>query len=300
MKKEFADAILKEGLSDPNLIFMTGDLGYNAFEELVKQLTNRFINAGVAEQSMVSIAAGIAKSGFQPWVYSIAPFLVLKTVEQIRNDVCHMKLPVKLVGNGGGYGYGIMGSTHHLLEDLAILSALPEIELYIPAFSEDVATIVKKMHASKKPGYLRLGLGKPSPVKLSAYSPFRRIVPGKKVTIVTVGPLVHQALEALQSVKQTDRVDLWNITRLPFTIPEGFFESVKKTKSLLIYEEHTRRSGVGEKVLAELARSSISVRVVRHFSAEGYPSKLYGDQNYHLKEHQLDAQNITRHLSDLL
>ena len=84
----------------------------------------RFINAGVAEQNMVSVAAGLAKAGLRPWVYSIAPFLYARAFEQIRNDVCLHGMPVILVGNGGGYGYGVMGSTHHAIEDYGVLLSL--------------------------------------------------------------------------------------------------------------------------------------------------------------------------------
>ena len=85
---------------------------------------SRFINAGVSEQNMVSVAAGLARSGLRPWTYSIAPFLYARPFEQIRNDVCFHHLPVILVGNGGGYGYGVMGSSHHALEDYGCLLTL--------------------------------------------------------------------------------------------------------------------------------------------------------------------------------
>src|SRR5438105_2346440 len=101
MKNEFCKTLEKIGKKDKKVLFLTGDLGYNAFENIAKIYKDRFINAGVAEQNMVSVAAGLAKMGFKPWVYSIATFLTLKTFEQVRNDVCLLNLPVKLVGNGG-------------------------------------------------------------------------------------------------------------------------------------------------------------------------------------------------------
>src|ERR1700760_2340360 len=92
------------------LVFLTGDLGFMALEPLRDVLGPRFINAGVAEQNMVSVAAGMARAGAKPWVYSIAPFCYARPFEQIRNDVCFNALGVRLVGNGGGYGYGAMGA----------------------------------------------------------------------------------------------------------------------------------------------------------------------------------------------
>src|SRR6516225_772469 len=109
----------------PEMVFLTGDLGFMALEPLRDSLGNRFINCGVAEQNMVTVAAGLAKAGFDVWVYSIAPFCYARAFEQIRNDVCLHGLPVRLLGNGGGYGYGVMGPTHHALEDYGVMLTLP-------------------------------------------------------------------------------------------------------------------------------------------------------------------------------
>ena len=114
----------------------------------------RFINAGVAEQNMVSVAAGLARTGLRPWVYSIAPFVYARPFEQIRNDVCLHGLPVVLVGNGGGYGYGVMGATHHALEDYGALLCLPGLRAYVPAFDSDVEAMVPKLFAAAHPGLL--------------------------------------------------------------------------------------------------------------------------------------------------
>src|SRR5262245_50207953 len=111
MRNEIGKTMIKLANSHP-IIFLTGDLGFMALEPLQEALGERFINAGVAEQNMVSVASGLALSGWQAWVYSIAPFCYARPFEQIRNDACLNQLPVKLIGNGGGYGYGVMGGTH--------------------------------------------------------------------------------------------------------------------------------------------------------------------------------------------
>ena len=113
--------------ADPAFVFLTGDLGFQALEPLRAAMGARFINAGVAEQNMVSVAAGLARAGLEPWVYSIASFLYARPFEQIRNDICLHDLPVRLVGNGGGYAYGVMGATHHALEDYGVLLGLPHV-----------------------------------------------------------------------------------------------------------------------------------------------------------------------------
>src|SRR5258707_9123512 len=125
MRKEFSSWIENFGRNESRFIFLTGDLAFAALENVQAALEERFVNMGVCEQNMVSVAAGLAHQRLIPLCYSIAPFAVFRPYEQIRLDVALHRMPVKIVGNGGGYGYGIMGATHHALEDLAVLSCLP-------------------------------------------------------------------------------------------------------------------------------------------------------------------------------
>ncbi len=218
MKQYFIQALMEKALDDKKLYFLTGDLGFNVFEGCKKRLGNRFINAGVAEQNMVSVASGMAYAGLKPWVYSIAPFLILKATEQIRNDLCHTQSNVKLVGNGGGYGYGILGPSHHMLEDLAILSSMENIKMYIPTFNEDLSPIVNKMYIQTGPAYLRLGLVRTSDIKPSKYQPVRHILKGNAVSIFVLGPLLHNVLQAIKVSKKNGNADVWAVSELPFEV----------------------------------------------------------------------------------
>lgn len=294
MKAEFAKAVEKIAKRNKKTIFLTGDLGFNALEGVRESIGKRFINAGVAEQNMIDVAAGMAYTGLEPWVYSIAPFLVLKTIEQIRNDICQKNLPVRLVGAGGGYAYGILGSTHHLLEDIAILSSLPNIKLFIPAYSTDVEPIVKKMNLYKGPSYIRVAL---SPIKSDSYAPFRHVMKGGKVTVIVLGPLLANALEAIEKIGR--KIDVWVVTEIPFDAPEDFYKSILKTKKLMILEEHVLSGGLGQIIMADLGKKAIRTKICHIFS-KGYPSKLYGSQQYHLKDNGLDAYGIAGSLNKLL
>src|SRR5262252_2617087 len=126
MRQAFCRTLL-EFAARPDFVFLTGDLGFMALEPLQDAMGPRFINVGIAEQNMVGVGAGLARRGMRPWLYSIAPFLYARAFEQIRNDICLHDLPVVLVGNGGGYGYGVMGCTHHALEDYGVLLTLPKL-----------------------------------------------------------------------------------------------------------------------------------------------------------------------------
>src|SRR4051794_36036877 len=184
MRNAFCQSLV-EAASRPEFVFLTGDLGFKALEPLRDVMGSRFINAGVAEQNMVSVAAGLARAGLSPWVYSIAPFLYARPFEQIRNDVCMHHLPVRLVGNGGGYGYGVMGSTHHALEDYGILLTLPAMRAFTPTFDCDLLPILQRMQSAEHPSYLRLGLWElPAGAAPPPYAPWRRLARGRGPLIV--------------------------------------------------------------------------------------------------------------------
>lgn len=300
MKIEFIKELEKIALKDKKIFFLTGDLGFNAFESIRDHLGERFINAGIAEQNMISVAAGLASTGLKPWVYSISTFLTLKTVEQVRNDVCHLNLSVKLIGFGGGYGFGIMGESHHLLEDLAIYSSLPNMKIYIPAFSEDMPGIIGKMYKSETPSYLRLNLVPKTTVKLPKYSSLRLIERGNKITIIVLGPLVHNVLSALLKLDNKKLADVFCVSEMPFDFSQELIRSIKKNKKVLIIEEHAESGGLGEKIFSFLGKNNIANQSSIHLYAKGYPSGLYGDHFFHQAESELDSEGILRNIKKIL
>jgi len=299
MKLEFIQSLEKVATKNENLFFLTGDLGFNAFEKLRDKIGERFINAGVAEQNMVSVAAGLASTGIEPWVYSISTFLTLKTLEQVRNDICHLNLGVRLVGFGGGYGYGIMGESHHLLEDVSIYSSLPNMQIFIPAFNEDVNELVIKMHQNKGTSYLRLNLVPKTFIKLPVYSSVRNIKKGNGITIIVLGPLIHNVLKALDKMDKNVG-DVFCVTEIPFELSNSLISSIKKNKKILIVEEHTDNGGLGEKIFSKLNSKKIIVDSFMHLYAKGYISESYGNHAFHLKENQLDEEGIYNNIIKLI
>ena len=299
MRNTFSKIIESVISSNKNTIFITGDLGYNALEGVKEIGGNRFINAGVAEQNMVGVAAGLASSGFEVFTYSIAPFAVYRCFEQIKIDVCIHELPVYIVGNGGGYGYGIMGATHHAIEDIACLSSLPNLECWIPAFTEDVEFCINKMISNKKPAYLRLGLGGnyPSPLNISTINLVKKTT-DPKVTIIVMGPVIHNVLKAAEDI---ENVEIFTILKIPFLqLSNELRESIIATKKVLVIEEHVQRGGLSECVLSLLAKNNLLNIKFETIHAKGYPSKLYGNQSFHQQESGLDVEGIHNKLIKLL
>lgn len=299
MRKYFSEKIENIFTENSNTVFITGDLGFNALEKVQKIADTRFINAGVAEQNMVGVAAGLAYKGLETFVYSIAPFVTFRCLEQIKIDVCIHNLPVYIIGNGGGYGYGIMGATHHAIEDIACLSALPNMVCFIPAFSEDVSFCLDKILERKKPSYLRLGLGKSYPTKIDI-SLINEIIrcDDPKLTIIVLGPVVHNVIEA---VKGNPNISLFTILTIPILeMDDNLLSSIEKSKKVLVVEEHVQRGGLAEYLLGILVKQKIKFDEYEMINAQGYPSKLYGNQAFHQEESGLDIISIKSTISKLL
>jgi transketolase len=294
MRREFSDAIEKIALEDEKIIFITGDLGYNALENLQKKLGSRFINAGVAEQNMVGMAAGLAYKGFKVFCYSIAPFVVYRCLEQFRNDVCLHNLPVFLVGNGGGYGYGIMGSSHHAIEDLAALSSLQNVKCWIPAFADEVENTLNQIVKEAKPTYLRLGAGKNTPNNLENWESLKLIYHAENAlaTIVALGPVANNMVSALTIAGMTENINLLTALHLPLELNNQALDLFRNSKNILVVEEHVSIGGLAQQLSVKLLENNISPQKFISLRAEGYPDGTYGDQNFHQTQSGLDQQNI--------
>ena len=302
MRKQLCDALVARA-AKPEMVFLTGDLGFMALEALQKSLGSRFINAGVAEQNMVSVAAGLARQNFEVWVYSIAPFCYARPFEQIRNDITFHNLPVKLIGNGGGYGYGVMGPTHHAIEDYGVLLTLPNMSVYVPVFDEDMDAVIARAGASPHPAYIRMGRGEPPKgYEIPAYAPWRQLTCGGGSVVIAVGPLAGTYIDAFENMPVKNRPNLWVVTELPIAhnpFPVELSTQIKQSASLCVIEEHVRHGGFGSDLLLYLAEKNIAVRNLRHLYARAHHYERYGSQSFLRKQSALDVESVLATLKGL-
>ncbi len=302
MRKHFSTYLEQVAEKHEDIVFITGDLGYNALEGLKDKIGDRFINAGVAEQNMIGVAAGMASQGYRVVCYSIAPFVVYRCLEQVRNDVCFHNLPVYIVGNGGGYGYGIMGSSHHAIEDISTLSGLPNMRCYVPAFIEDMNACLDEMFERRRPAYFRLGLGKNLPAGMTLNGAGAATAENKNaaVTIIVQGPVANNLIDALKDNENNGRVEIFVINRMPFySFSPALLASIGRTKQILTIEEHISIGGLGSMVSLMVNELSLPVNKFISLHAEGYPNSLYGSQAYHQQVSGLDAGNISKIINTL-
>ncbi len=159
MRKTFVKTLIELAEKDESIYLLTGDIGFNALEAFADKFPKRFINCGIAEQNMMGVAAGLALSGKKVYVYSIIPFVTVRCLEQIKNDVCFQNLDVKIVGYATGFSYGAQGTTHHAIEDVGVMRALPNMTVLSPADPSEERELILQSYKTKSPAYIRLDKG---------------------------------------------------------------------------------------------------------------------------------------------
>jgi len=294
MRKELSAALQKLATTNPSFVFLTGDLGFMAFEELEEVLGEKFLNMGISEQNMVSVAASMAYDGHLPFVYSIAPFVICRPFEQIRNELGMHNMPVKLLGNGGGYGYGIMGSTHHCLEDVALMRAVQNMQVLTPTYNEDVTEAVEWMVTDKRPNYLRLNNSIKRPENISPFGPWRQLTKGTKGVVIGMGPVVLNAITINEALKLD--LSIWALGQIPVVdLPQELINDINNSQKVLTIEEHFKAGGIGELLSLECFSNNRITKdrlKVKSLHALGYPSGLYGDQKWHQEENNLTGDAL--------
>ena len=298
MRNAFTDK-LNSFAENPDFCFLTGDLGFNALEELSINMGNRFINAGISEQNMLSVAAAFAKQNIECWAYSIAPFCYARAFEQIRNDICFHNLPVRIVGNGGGFGYGVMGPTHHAIEDYGILCSLPKIRSFIPVFNEDIDNIIDKLRSYDGPAYLRLGLDeKPKNWIPPEYAAWRQIISGNGPSVVVTGSIASSYIEKFIQLPDEFRPNMWILSELPIydQLPDELIKQIKSSNRLIIVEEHVAAGGIAQQIALSLMINYNLSPKLSHSFARSHIFEKYGSQKYLRKCSNLDPDNLCENM----
>jgi len=300
MRKEFAQAVIDLSSENDKIVFLTGDLGYMALEGVKESLGERFINTGVAEQNMTAMAASLAYEGFLPFIYSISPFVTLRPYEQLRNDICLHNLPVKVIANGGGYGYGIMGSTHHNIEDIGSMRILPNMKIFVPYTKQDVHLAVRQMAADSSPNYLRLNLAA-TQENVPVFSQWRKLKGSldAKAIVIGTGTVMDNLFKLSEDV--VNNLEIWLLSKFPlWDIPDPLLNMINKVGNVITLEEHSGQCGLHE-TFASLLLKQLKRPVQYHtLFASGYPSGRYGSQQWHLEENNLAGKNLENKISEFI
>ncbi|MBI5630394.1 MAG: transketolase [Elusimicrobia bacterium] len=279
MRTAFIKALEEVAAQDPDVNLLTADLGFGVFEPFAARFPGQFLNVGVAEQNMTGVAAGMALSGKIVFTYSIANFPTLRCLEQIRNDVCYHQASVKVVSVGAGLAYGALGSSHHALEDIAIMRALPGMTVVAPGDPWEAAAAARAVAYQDGPCYLRLGkAGEPRVHERApefVIGKAIRVREGSDLTLISTGAMLHAAHQAVLKLKsQGISARLLSMHTVKPLDVEAVLQAAEETAAVMTVEEHSATGGLGgavAEVLAQYAgrRAPLSIVGVREGFCRG-------------------------------
>jgi transketolase len=299
MRTAFFEELLELAKKDNRIILMIGEVGFGVAFPFMEQLPNQFINAGVAEQNMTAMAAGMALGGKIVLTYSIANFPTLRCVEQVRNDVCYHSANVKIVAVGGGMVYGSLGVSHHATEDIAVMRALPNLIIVAPGDPVESRLATRALVEHDGPAYLRLGRAG-EPVVHTSEPAFQlgqaiTVRQGSDITLISTGGLLYDTVRAADALaEQGIQARILSMhTVKPLDI-EAVLAAAKETEAVFTIEEHSVVGGLGGAVAEVLMEADRRPRQFKRIGLDGTFSSLVGDQDYLRAQHGLDAAGIVR------
>lgn len=300
MRSVFSKAILAAAQTDSKVLLLTGDHGYALFDEFRKCLPAQFINAGIAEQNMVGVAAGLAKVGFKPIVYGLSAFVPIRVLEQIKMDVCYENLPVVFMGDGAGLVYSSLGSSHQSTEDIAVLRCIPNISILSPCDVYEMQYAMDQALRFESPFYVRMGKSDIGQVHQGPVSvPIGDLVTVRtgtqnNVVFLATGSMVKTAV----TLAETIDASVWSVPAIKPINTDQLNSIALHTKTLVTLEEHSIMGGLGS-LVAEIVSKTGNTRVVRMGVQDRFSQKC-GSYDYLLKEHGIDVAALLPQLSSIL
>ncbi|MBN2313644.1 MAG: transketolase family protein [Sedimentisphaerales bacterium] len=300
----FSKTLLTLAKENKNILVVTSDSrGSGKLMPYAEAVPEQLIEVGIAEQNLVGVAAGLASTGKIVFAVSPASFLTARALEQIKNDVCYSDQPVKLIGISAGVSYGALGSTHHAIHDIAVLRAIHNITIIVPADNLETAEAVKAAATMSHPVYLRFGK-RPIPHLHPSDTPFEvgkalRIRDGRDITFIATGETVYPALKAAEELEQSGYscrvISMHTIKPLD---SEAVIRAAKECRAMVTVEEHHTSGGLGEACAAILLQANINVP----FKITGIPDEytMTGNQLDIFNHYGLTARGLARTAKALL
>lgn len=304
MRDSFIRSLTALAEADPMVTLITGDLGFGVLTDFARRFPAQFINAGVAEQNMTAVAAGMALEGHKVYTYSIANFTTLRCLEQIRNDICYHDADVTVVSVGGGFSYGQLGMSHFATEDIAILRALPNMRVVAPTDPWEAAELTMQLAALPGPKYLRLDKGSaglPATPSDVTFGKARLVRDGKDATLIATGAILREALAAADRLA-ADGIEA-RVLAIHTVKPldaDAVLDAARQTGAVFTVEEHTVIGGLGSAIAECCLEAGVAPAVFRRVGLRDVYPSVVGDQDYLRKAYDMDAEAIVRIVREAL
>jgi transketolase len=296
MRTTFVKTLCELAAADERVMLLTADLGWSVLEPFAEAFPGRFINVGVAEQHMLGLATGLAIEGHVPFVYSIATFASMRGYEQFRNGAVLHRLPVRVVGIGGGFAYGHAGPTHHALEDMSIARALPGVTVLAPADQAQAREALRHTATLPGPAYLRIdkndepdlpGLGG----RFALDAP-ELIRPGRDLLYLATGSVAREALRAAELLHgQGISAAVAVLAHLAYQPGPGLRRFLAEHRAVVTVEEATVAGGLGSLVAEAIALEGLACRLQIRGVTELFTGAT-GGVEYMRRQHGLDARSL--------
>jgi transketolase len=310
MRDVFIEQICNRMSVNDSLFFISADFGSPKLDKLRENFKDRFINVGIAEQNLINVSTGLALEGFTVYAYAIAPFLVMRAYEQIRNNLSLLskthEVNVNLIGVGAGLSYDVSGPTHHCLEDISIMRTLPNIDFFSPSDWVLAEKFVDYSIAQKKPKYLRFD-GKPLPNiyvnkdAIKMQNGFFELSKGEGVCLVSTGYMTHTALKAVSSLKREGvRIGLVDIFFMKNLDEALFLKAIKKYRHIVTIEEgFINKGGLDSMVSSIVVNRKADIILERMGFDDAYVFDI-GTRDYLHKINRLDEAAIVNNVKNII
>jgi transketolase len=298
VRTTLSQLLVQLATNDPNIILITGDHGYALFDDFRNSCPEQYLNAGIAEQNMVGVAAGLARQGFRPIVYGLSAFVPIRVLEQIKLDVAHDSLPVIFLGDGAGFVYSHLGTSHQSTEDIAVLRAVPNVTIFSPADRHELTACFEMAYEQGGTTYIRLGKADLGDVHTKSpelkHDSLLPLVDDSKATsgVVFIGTGSMASLALRLATETVPKSMAWSAPILSRISSDDVMAITSNSKVIVTLEEHSVNGGLGGLITEKV--SEVSPRRVLRIGVDNRFSEFCGTYSYLLKEHGLDHEAVSK------
>ena len=301
MRSTFVQTISRLAREDPKVMLVIGDTGFSVMEPFEAEFGPRFVNVGIAEQSFVSFAAGLAAAGMKPFAYNVVSFMTLRSAEQIMLDVCYQENPVILVGVGGGFAYGSAGPTHHALQDIALMRTFPNMDVYCPADPAEMEAVMMTAYRRQLPAYIRIGRSVDAPIHQGTVdAPVEKAISlaqGRDIAILACGTILREAVQVTSLLEEQGcSVTLYSVPRVQPLDEEAVLACAAGHRAVFTMEEHGITGGLGSAVAELLAERGERPAVFHRYGVPDSFAMVTGSREYQLDYFGLSPQKVAANM----
>lgn len=297
MRNFIIDFIFAEMSKNKKLFFVTADMGINLVEKIQKKFPKRYLNVGIAEQSLISVCAGLANIGFKPFAYSISNFVIHRCFEQIRNDMSLHNYPITLLGTSTGYDNPELGPTHHILDDWGCLKTFPNIDIFCPYNIHNAERILREVIRNSKPSYIRITKSLSEPIQNKFFLKDIVEIKNKKKSklLITYGSTIPIAFETAS--KNFD-ISLVILSKLSPINEKKLLNVIKKYSKILILEDHFASTGLYSTICQILIKNNLNTKV-ESIAPSKYVLTGSKDQRFLMSQSGINYQNIKKKINKI-